>query len=227
MEDQSAPTPSALDLDRLALDQLIVDMVRVSDDDLAKPTPCADWTVRDLIVHMNNEHPAICGAPLNDATDPRTAFTVIAGEWLTFAAAAGDTITVPKMGTELPTDMVLATHFADMLVHRWDLATALGKSTGTPESLLAAAHRIADVVTAPGSPLVGVAYQPALTQVAGDSAEQSLVRKFGRDPKWPTSRAEQQEDGRKRADHGARITTRRNNDHQPDQAGLRAEHRKR
>ena len=30
---------------------------------------------------------------------------MIAGEWLTFAAAAGDTINIPKMGTELPADM--------------------------------------------------------------------------------------------------------------------------
>ena len=105
-------------------------MVHLSDDDLAKPIPCAGWTVRDLIVRMNTEHAAIYGAPLNEATGPRTAFTVIAGEWLTFAAAAGNTINIPKMGTELPTDMVLATHFADMLVHRWDLATALGKTTG-------------------------------------------------------------------------------------------------
>lgn len=36
---------------------------------------------------MNTEHAAICGAPLNEATDPRTAFTVIAGECL--AAEAG------------------------------------------------------------------------------------------------------------------------------------------
>ena len=72
-------------------------MVHLSDD-LAKPIPCAGWTVRDPTVQMNTEHAAICGAPLNEATDPRTAFTVIAGEWLTFAAAAGDTIDIPKMG---------------------------------------------------------------------------------------------------------------------------------
>lgn len=58
-------------------------MVHLSDDDLAKPIPCAGWTVRDLTVHTNTEHAAICGAPLNEATGPRTAFTVIAGEWLT------------------------------------------------------------------------------------------------------------------------------------------------
>jgi len=53
------------------LDQLIVDMVHLSDDDLAKPIPCAGWTVRDLIVRMNTERAAICGAPLNEATGPR------------------------------------------------------------------------------------------------------------------------------------------------------------
>ena len=36
---------------------------------------------------MNTEHAAICGAPLNEATDPRTAFTVIAGECLAAEAA--------------------------------------------------------------------------------------------------------------------------------------------
>lgn len=192
MTDPNPTARSALDLDRLALAQLADDVAQVSEADLARPTPCAGWTVRDLLAHMNTEHAAICGAEFDNSADPRTVFPSVVLDWLTFAGDAGDTIFIPKMGGALPADMVLSTHFVDMLVHRWDLAAALGKATGTTPALLVPAHQIADVITAPGSPLVGVAYQPALPPAAEDSSEDALVRKLGRDPRWPLTWAEQQ-----------------------------------
>ena len=156
-------------------------------------TPCGAWTVADLIAHMNTEHAAICGADHHPQADPRTQFTPIASAWLDYFTAAGDTVLVPKMGATLPTAMVLATHFADMLIHRWDLAVALGRSTGTPEELIAAAYPVADLITDEDSLLVGpgAAYAPALPANPHDDPEQALVCKFGRNPHWlpPTSPA--------------------------------------
>ena len=187
--DTTFDQPSALELDRRALDLLSADVAALTDDDLSLPTPCPGWNIGQLLVHMNTEHAAICGATPDDKADPRVQFISIVWLWLDFFAETGETVAVSKVGGYVPTEMVLATHFVDMLIHRWDLAVALRKRPGTPATLLAAARPIADVITAAGSPLVGTAYKPELQEDLADTDERSLVRKFGRDPDWHPPRS--------------------------------------
>jgi hypothetical protein len=91
----------------------------------------------------------------------------------------GQSIFVPKMGVDLPSEVVLSVHFADMVVHRWDLATAVGSSSLVPASLIEKAEEVAAVVTASGSPLVGPdgVYRAALPVDPEATRVESLVQK--------------------------------------------------
>jgi uncharacterized protein (TIGR03086 family) len=177
---------TALGFDRRALDLLRADVARLTNQDLSRPTPCDGWTVADLLLHMNAEHIAICGGRVDEKSDPRTEFEAVVERWLDFFQAAPATVMVPKMSASLPTEMVLATHATDMVVHRWDLSSAVARPIATPEDLLEEAHKVADFVTAEGSSLVGPGgvYKAALPATESDGTLDALVRKFGRDPNW-------------------------------------------
>lgn len=185
------PFGEVLANDQTALELLSADIRTVTDAQLGYPTPCDGWTVRDLLGHMNREHVAICGGAVDPVGDPRAQFTPIAARWLEFfAGKSGAAVLVPKMGAELPAGIVLAAHFADMVIHRWDLAVALGQPCPTDAALVTAATTVAQTMTAPGSPLVGDGgvYGPSLAPVSAASGLDNLVRMYGRDHMWGRSR---------------------------------------
>jgi uncharacterized protein (TIGR03086 family) len=120
--------------------QRVVDQVRV--EDLEKPTPCSDWTVRTLVNHMIEalgalESPARGEAMtfntegINDVagSDPAGAFRKQRSDFLAAWSAPGATERlVTTMFGEQPAAFYLGLATADMLVHGWDLATAIGSS---------------------------------------------------------------------------------------------------
>ncbi len=182
-------TPEALRFDRQALELIRADVASVTDAEMTLPTPCEGWNVADLIAHMNREHTAICGVPAGASpvgTDPRAEFAPITERWLALFSTADDTVLIPRLAAELPTQTVLATHAVDMLIHRWDLARARGRTPHTPADLLPRAHAVADLVTAPGSPLTGPegVYKSPIPAAAGSGSFDALVSKYGRDPNW-------------------------------------------
>jgi uncharacterized protein (TIGR03086 family) len=174
----------ALALDRVALELLERDVHRLDDAMLPLPTPCDGWTVRDLINHMNVEHVAICGGVVHERNDPRAEFSTIAARWIAFfEPMTGRAVRVPKMGVDIPADIVLSVHLADMVVHRWDLTTAIGSPCPVPGELLDAAAEVAEITTASASPLVGPAgvYKPSLGSDPQATRLENLVRQYGRD----------------------------------------------
>ncbi|GII80940.1 TIGR03086 family protein [Sphaerisporangium rufum] len=181
-----------LDFDRaLRLDETALELVSDAIGDLtpsawSRPTPCDGWSVRDLVEHMTAEHLAICGGTRPDG-GPASAFKVVAGRWLGyFAGRATSTVFIPSLRSRQSTRTVLAVHLADMVVHRWDLAAALGQELEPPDELLQAAQAVATFVTDPAGPLVGEdrAYRAALPEVGGDRPIDALIRRYGRDPRW-------------------------------------------
>lgn len=182
-------TAEALRFDRQALELIRADVASITDAEMTLPTPCQGWNVADLIAHMNREHTAICGVPAGASpvgTDPRAEFAPITERWLALFSTAGDTVRIPRLAAELPTQTVLATHAVDMLIHRWDLARARGRTPHTPADLLPRAHAVADLVTVPGSPLTGPegVYKSPIPAAAGSGSFDALVSKYGRDPNW-------------------------------------------
>lgn len=123
-------TSDSLPLLNVALAQAADQLSRVSDDQLGQPTPCHEWTVGALVDHLVNaptvftmlmagEQPDWSADPPPVGADREQAFST-AGRTLVDAWGAAD-------GSDQPSP--LDWQLAELSVHTWDLATALGKST--------------------------------------------------------------------------------------------------
>ena len=105
------------------LDQIAALLARVTDDRLDDPTPCEDWTVRDLVDHVVNTTDQLAtmagggeidwSAPTPHHDDPSAAFAAHRASLLSALETADGT---------LPEGMPAA----EFAVHAWDLSTALG-----------------------------------------------------------------------------------------------------
>ncbi|WUH97063.1 TIGR03086 family metal-binding protein [Spirillospora sp. NBC_00431] len=179
-------------LDATALAMIGHDVALVPDAAMTDPTPCEGWTVTDLLNHMNERHEAVARTVLpppdddrGDGADPRYEFARIAARWVAALDQSGETVDIPWRGT-VSTEWVLGVHVVDMLVHRWDLARALGTTLTVPDRLTEVALPLARVNTAPGSPLNGPdpAYRPPLAEDPDRSTMDNIVALLGRDPEW-------------------------------------------
>ena len=109
------------------LDQLETLLRSVRPDDLGRPTPCADWTVSDLVDHvvhtpwrfaaMVRGEQVDWAAPTPHADDPVAAYRENAQALRAALAERPDA----QPGAEW--------QCAEIAVHTWDLATALDRST--------------------------------------------------------------------------------------------------
>jgi uncharacterized protein (TIGR03086 family) len=111
-------------------------LVNVGPDQLGAPTPCSEWTVRDLIEHVLfgneqvgirsgcNEQPA--GRPDGDMAAHRA--TAAAAQEI-FARPDGMSLMFKLPFGEIPGQLFIGMRSSDVLTHAWDLATATGQST--------------------------------------------------------------------------------------------------
>lgn len=115
---------------RRALEQLADLLGTVDHDALERGTPCTEWTVGDLVTHvlaapsrfarLSRGESVDWSAPGPPAADdPARAFRSHTEELLTAWREVGG-----------PKQPVLDWQCAELAVHTWDLATALGRSTG-------------------------------------------------------------------------------------------------
>jgi uncharacterized protein (TIGR03086 family) len=123
--------PVDLSLLTVALDQAGEVLGRVPEDRLDASTPCSSWTVGELVDHLVNapaqfatmlrgDQPDWVAAPPHVGTDREQRFRA-AGEDL---VAAWQTVGHGEQPATLDWQL------AELAVHTWDLATALGESTG-------------------------------------------------------------------------------------------------
>ncbi|WP_066932574.1 TIGR03086 family metal-binding protein, partial [Streptomyces sp. NBRC 110611] len=127
----------------------------VRTEDLGLPTPCAGWTVRQLLSHMVWENLMATsiaeGDPRGDHTadhlgdDHRAAFADSSRAAL--AAFTGSGMLRRTYGPyEAPGALIVQQVVVELLAHGWDLASAMGAPTGlapeVAEETLAAARRI-------------------------------------------------------------------------------------
>ncbi|WP_380284365.1 TIGR03086 family metal-binding protein [Kitasatospora purpeofusca] len=115
------------------------------------PTPCADWTVRDLVNHLAGEQlwvpELLMGATIGEVGarfDGDVLGDDPVGVWTAAADAARDAFAVPG-ATELTVHLsygdVSGQYYldqltADAVVHTWDLAEGTGRLTRLPEALV-------------------------------------------------------------------------------------------
>lgn len=111
---------------------------------LDAPTPCAEWTVRDLIEHVigGNERVAIrAGLRTEPAARPgglgEAHQAAAAAAQAVFAAPGGMTTMFELPIGQMPGSAFIRMRTTDALVHAWDLARATGQPTDLDPALAA------------------------------------------------------------------------------------------
>jgi uncharacterized protein (TIGR03086 family) len=157
-------------------------------DSWSVPTPCTEWTARDVVEHVIGFHEFLLLRPLGvRARRPRddpaarwsatslTLFTALTTEGVLDRATE-----LPGGGESTPRTM-LGALTTDVLVHTWDLARAVGLPSDLDDELCIRAYEAAyasEFRRADG--MIG----EEIPVAAGASATDKLVALYGRDPGW-------------------------------------------
>ncbi len=192
------------ELDRVAVRASIDVVSQVVPADLARPTPCQAWTLRDLLAHMTAQHHGFAAAARGDGTDlagwavddgweadPVRAYAAAADD-LILAFASDDVLDrafeLPEFSTSItfPGVKAIGFHFIDYVAHGWDVARSAGLPFALDEAVLAVALELALEVPDNERRLApGAAFAPAVPPAPDDAStlDQFLVH-LGRRPDW-------------------------------------------
>ena len=128
-------TDSPVDQLGQALDQAGRALDNVTDDNLDNPTPCSDWTVRQLAAHVATGPATWAKMTRGEEVDWSAIPVVAEGQWgSTFRAGADELLASMR---DLPEDQQGAVGFqvAEYAVHSWDLVRGTGASMSLDDSL--------------------------------------------------------------------------------------------
>ncbi|MFI6298572.1 TIGR03086 family metal-binding protein [Nonomuraea sp. NPDC050790] len=173
----------------------LVDRAGVAD--LDRPTPCAGWTLRDLLAHMTAQHHGFAAAargeegldawrPRDLGEDPAAAYRAAAEHVLAaFSGAVAAEFPLPELGVVVPAARAIGFHFIDYVVHSWDVARTLGLTVDFEPELLEAALPVAEAVPGGRARTVpGASFAPAIAWTDGARLDR-IVAMLGRSPVWP------------------------------------------
>jgi uncharacterized protein (TIGR03086 family) len=172
-------------------------------DDFGRDTPCAGWTLTELLSHMTAQHRGFAAAaggvrtdvtswrPMPLATDPVAEYTDAAREVIEAFAdeRIGDReVWLPELRTERPFTGrdAMTFHFIDYVVHSWDVARTLDVPLTVDDDLAEAALAVAlRVPTDPARRGPGFAFGPEVPVKPDASALDRALAALGRSPSWP------------------------------------------
>jgi uncharacterized protein (TIGR03086 family) len=186
---------TAQELIPAAMDDFSAKVRAVPDDRWQAPTPCTEWTVRDLVNHLTYEHlwaPHLLHGETLEQVGDRYDGDVLGddpvGSW-TAAAEASRAVwpqTDPDSSVHLSSGLNPLSEYAeqmylDLVVHGWDLARGAGlDDTIDP---VAAEHMLA-YITPRVRDWAGVFAPPVPT--TSDNPSDRLLALVGRSPTWPS-----------------------------------------
>jgi uncharacterized protein (TIGR03086 family) len=120
----------------------------VSAVQLDGPTPCSEWTVRELIDHVVAGNLRVAGRESPGPIDPATMLELVRESAVAaesaFAAPDGISRTYEMGIGNVPGTMVLSLRTGDVFTHAWDLARATGQPSELDPEL---AQRILELIT--------------------------------------------------------------------------------
>lgn len=184
------------ELDRrtlLVLDKIVA---AVTPADLARPTPCAGWTLADLLRHQVSENHAFATAARDGAApdwdagklgdDPYAAYRASVDDFLD-AFAAVDVLerdmAINVFGT-FPGGVAAAMHLVDTVAHGWDLARTLDLPYEPDADAVRAALDIAGQIPDEGRENHGT-FAHSVAVPDGASELDRFLGMLGRSPGWP------------------------------------------
>ena len=161
-----------------------LEKVRGAGDELDGPTPCVDWTVRDLLNHVLATQRYFVGAARGeDVSPPGPNPPDLLGDDPVedFDRARSETLSVyGEDGVVERTGPALGIAFADQLLHGWDLARATGQDATMPDGLAEAAYEVVHGRFT-DEQRKGI-FGPELPVADDASAQERLLAYVGRDP---------------------------------------------
>lgn len=178
----------------------VADVVRnVKDDQLTAATPCPEYTVADLLDHLDGLSLAFVGAGrkqpvdgagsghgerLGDGWRERIAGRLddLAGAWRDPGAWTG---TTAAGGVEMSGEEAGQVAVNEVVTHGWDLAVSTGQEYAVDAASVAAATAFVSLFSGPGTEeMRGDAFGPEVAPPAGADALERLIAMNGRDPRW-------------------------------------------
>ncbi|WP_329170555.1 TIGR03086 family metal-binding protein [Streptomyces decoyicus] len=227
---EDAPTPHA-DFARLrrlnarAVRDSVTLIRRMTPADLRRPTPCAAWTLADLLAHMTAQHHGFAAAALGHGQDlshwsvgplgpdPVAQYRDAAEH----AIAAFATVESPDRAFALPeitrartfsAARAIGFHLIDYVVHSWDVACTLDLAYAPGSELLRAALPIARAVPDGDSRLApGSAFRPGLSVADDTGTLEQILAALGRSPDWRTPLVRDHHPGPERGAPGGDTTS--------------------
>jgi uncharacterized protein (TIGR03086 family) len=171
----------------------------VTDEQLTAPTPCPEYTVADLLDHIDGLSQAFTGAArkqpsggageghgdrLGDGWRERITGRLdeLAAAWRDPAAWTGQT---EAGGVEMPGEQTAQVAVNEVVTHGWDLAVATGQEYAADRASVAAATAFVNLFSGPGTQeMRGDIFGPEVEPPPGASALEELIALTGRDPRW-------------------------------------------
>ncbi|MEQ0564601.1 TIGR03086 family metal-binding protein [Amycolatopsis sp. NEAU-NG30] len=186
------------ELDRRSL--LVLDKIvaAATPADLARPTPCAGWTLADLLRHQVGENHAFATAARQGSApgwaagdlgdDFHAAYRASVEDFL--AAFADDAVlerrlAINHFGT-FPGTVAAHMHLVDTVAHGWDLARTLGLPYEPDAEAVRAALRLAERIPDEGREVNG-SFARSVAVPADASELDRFLALLGRDPAWTLS----------------------------------------
>lgn len=163
----------------------------VRDDQLDDPTPCADWTVRDLIAHVHqftsvftdNARKRPVRPPDTLVQDWRLAIPVqlsdLTRAWGEESAWEGG---VSVGGVEMTTADNAVVAMEELIVHGWDLARATDQEVRIADASLDVFDRFFELFGP--SPAGEGPFGPHAEAPADATRLEATIARTGRDPLW-------------------------------------------
>ncbi|CAM3205798.1 TIGR03086 family metal-binding protein [Stackebrandtia soli] len=162
----------------------------VRDDQLADPTPCTEFTVRDLLGHLFAVVTEFEKSARGEPMDFGGTHDWLTGEWRTDFATRVDALRHAWMAedamshpsTMLPREVAAQLPPFDLTIHGWDLARALDVPLVVPAELTEAVAALSETL----APMRGGSgmFAEAVPVPADASDFDRLLGSLGRDPEW-------------------------------------------
>jgi uncharacterized protein (TIGR03086 family) len=170
----------------------------VRDDQLALPTPCREYTVGDLLDHIDGLSLAFTWAAKKDFPDGPAEggsgdasrlgddwreriparLDALGDAWVDPAAWEGMTMAGP---VEMPGQIAALVAVDEVVAHAWDLARATGQPFAADDAAVAAATSFAEMFDDDNR---GDAFGPPVETAADAAPLDRLIGLLGRNPAW-------------------------------------------